>query len=467
MPARLALALVIAILALIPAMAVAPSADAVRWRYLPPPSGNYSPRHVWQTRDNCLWAAGSMLLDKWSHGRVRASQYTLRKASGDKDGGSNLRDLARGYAKAVRVKLETPGWGDDMRWWQLLDRLATGGGGIIIGEYNRLPGHFTRWSPSYAARRDSSHAVYVERYDRRRGRVWIKDPLAPGGWPGEWIPVDDLRRFADIEAGIVWAVATPPRRRPSTAPLIDQAYRLGEPTVGRLVLAGRSLAVHVPFRISAGFPRPEAQRLVATWRPAGSAVSDPATTRSRTIRPTRSAFDARVAVPGSPGLYRVGLAFVPARGRGAARPVGEALVRVAGPYAAAVSVTAPADAELGQAVPLDVAVVNVGSEDWRRTPERELESAPDDQAFQAQREALLTLAWTMPDREPVEALQLPLPLAPGGRAGTAASVVAPTTPGSWQLVATIDHPVLGPMDLRDAMAPVIVTFVDPERRPGP
>jgi hypothetical protein len=467
--ARLALAALIAVLALIPATALAPPADAIRWRYLPPPSGNYTPRHVWQTSQNCLWAAGSMLLDKWSHGRVRASQYTLRKASGDKEGGSNLRDLARGYAKAVRVKLRTPNWGDSMRWWQLLDRLASGGGAVVIGEYNRMPAHFARWSPSYAARRESSHAVYVERYDRRRGRVWIKDPLARGGWPGEWIPVDALRRFADIEGGIVQGVATPPRRRPSTAPLIDQAYRLGDPVVPRLVLAGHPLTVKVPLRVTGGFPWPEAQRLVATWRRVGGAGSGDAklkVTRSRTVRPTRSAFSTRVAVPDDPGVYRVSLKFAAARGRSPDRAVGEFEVRVAGPYAAAIAVAAPSDHELGTPVPLDMSVTNVGSEDWRRTPERELESASADQEFQADREASLRLAWVMPDREPVDALLVSLPLAPGERFETATSVQGPPTPGTWRLVASLDHPVLGPMDLRDAMAPVTVTFVDPEKRPG-
>jgi hypothetical protein len=189
-------------------------------------------------------------------------------------------------------------------------------------------------------------------------------------------------------------------------------------------------------------------------------------TRSRTVRPVRAAFSTRLAVPDEPGVYRVYLKLAPARGRNPDRSVGEVEIRVAGPYAAAIALTAPRDHELGAPVPLDLSVTNVGSEDWRRTPERELESASADQAFQADHEARLSLAWVRPDREPVEALQVSLPLAPAERFAAASSVAAPPTPGTWQLVATIDHPVLGPMDLRDAMAPVTVTIVDPEKRPG-
>ena len=92
----------------------------------------------------------------------------------------------------------SPGYGDTMTWWQLLDRLAHGGGAVLIGEYSRLPNHYTRWEQRFANRRKSSHAVYIQSYDRVHGKVWLMDPLAGGDYPGEWIDVGTLHRFASI-----------------------------------------------------------------------------------------------------------------------------------------------------------------------------------------------------------------------------------------------------------------------------
>jgi len=459
---RLALAAAIALIALSPALSLTPVAEARSWRYLPPPTGNYSPKHVWQTKDNCIWAAGSMLLDKWSHGRVRASQYTLRKASGDKDGGSTLRDLSRAFAKAARVKLKTPGYGGSMEWWELLDRLESGGGAVVVGEYNRMPPYFSRWSPGYAARRSSGHAVFVERYDRRNGRVWIDDPLAPGGWPGEWIPVDDLRRFADVERGSVQAAATPPRRHPTTAPLVDQAYRLGAPEAAGIVIVGQPLAVSVPLHITGGFPRPAAHRLAATWRLAdGSRTEDPPTTRSKPVRPSGSGFRASLPVPQEPGRYIVDLRLAPERGRSPARPVGTVEIRVVGPFAATIAVMTQADRVVGRPVPLTVVVDNVGSVDWRPSPERErAQAAPA--APGADSPAMLTLVWRSGLRPDHEAMSVPVGLAPGARMEVDLLVSAPPMGGIWRLEAVIGHPILGPMtNMSDAMDPVLVTFAEP------
>ncbi len=469
--ARLALAAAIALIALSPLAPLTPAAEAKSWRYLPPPSGMYSPRHVWQMKDNCIWAAGSMLLDKWSHGRVRASQFKLRKASGDKEGGSTLRELSRGFAKAARVKLKTPGYGGSMEWWQLLDRLESGGGAVIVGEYNRLPAHFSRWSRGYAARRSSSHAVFVERYDRRHGRVWIDDPLAPGGWPGEWIPVDDLRRFADFENGSVQAAATPARRHPTTAPLIDQAYRLGAPKTADIAIIGTGLGISVPLRITGGFPRPAAQRFVATWRPAdGGSSEKPVVTRSKKIAPSRNGFRGVLPLPTEPGHYSVDLKLAPARGHSPARDLGTVEVRVVYPYAAAIAVTAEAQTDLGEPVPLGLTVANIGSVAWLTAPKPEdsqpdLVGSPDgpvDAGPTTDLAATLTLYWRAHDGAAVRAFSLPLGLAPGDSLDQDIWVSPPPDPGVWSLEARIDHPMNGPMsDMEDAITHVAVHFLDP------
>ena len=158
-------------------------------------TGEYTPQRVWQMKKNCVWAAGEMLLDKWTHGAVRVTQSVLRRASHDKKGGSSLYDLSRGIAAVTGIRIPfSPGSGDTMAWWQLLDRLEHGGGAVLIGEYRKLPAHYTRWGRAFANRRNTSHAVYIQSYDRVRHRVWLMDPLADGDYPGEWIDVQALHR---------------------------------------------------------------------------------------------------------------------------------------------------------------------------------------------------------------------------------------------------------------------------------
>jgi hypothetical protein len=451
-PARLALVAAAALLVLTALPPVAPAADAYGWRHLPPPKGDYSPRHVRQSLDNCVFAAGAMLLDKWSHGRIRVTQGRLRKASGDKDGGSSLRYLARAYARTVGLRLRTPGFGGDMSWWELLDRLESGGGAVVVGEYNRLPDNYSHWNRRYANRRRSSHALYVERYDRANGRVWVKDPLAPGGWPGEWYPVEVLRRFADFDGRRVVAAATPARRRP-TAPLIDQAYRVGAPRLSAVALADHPLPVSVPFRSTAGFPRPDAQRLVATWRPSDDPTGEPvAITRSGFAKPGEATIDASLPVPPETGRYIVELRAETAAGKGTARPLGTVAVRVVGPYSGALTIDAPASVRPRERFEVRVGVTNVGTVDWRTPGSGDAGVAAEDVS------AVLTLVWRRGDETQVAAASAELALAPGRRIRAELLVRAPTVEGPWQLDAYVSHPILGPMlDMDDALsAPTVV-----------
>ena len=297
------------------------------------PSDEYVPHRVWQMKKNCVWAAGAMLVDKWTHGGTRVSQGVLRRASNDRKGGSSLYDLARGVAAVTGIRMSfSPGYGDTMAWWQLLDRLDHGGGAVLIGEYSKLPAHYSRWQPSFAHRRNSSHAVYVQSYDRVRGRVWLMDPLAEGHYPGEWISVGALHRFATIEDGKVMAAATPARHTPTSAPLVDHAYRLaGLRLTGRAV-AGSTVGVKVSLSIGDGFPNPTPQRFVGRWDPVVPSVSTNSVSRSRAVidngpapgtvaapdpvqattlsepdRAGRNGFQAALPVPAIPGVYRLHL----------------------------------------------------------------------------------------------------------------------------------------------------------------
>ncbi len=284
-------------------------------------------------KSNCVWAAGEMLLDKWTHGGVRVRQSVLRRASSDKKGGSSLYDLARGIARVTGIRLRySPSYGDSMTWWQLLDRLDHGGGAVLIGEYGRLPSHYTRWEPAFARRRNSSHAVYIQSYDRVRGRVWLMDPLADGDFQGEWIAVETLHRFASFQHGKVMAAATPARHRPTAPPLVDHAYRLAGPRLSGTPVAGSTVTVQVGLAIRWGFPAPTPQRLTAHWVPVASPDPPDPPSRSRVVidsarapgalpppdpvetmtasAPTRAGaagFRTTLPVPTIPGRYRLSL----------------------------------------------------------------------------------------------------------------------------------------------------------------
>ena len=177
-------------------------------------------------------------------------------------GASSLRDVARGTANLLGLHLRySPDGGDPMTWSTLLTRLARGGGAVLEGAYSRMPRYFQRWDRKFAASgpAKSGHAVYVERYEPRRGRVWLMDPLGQGDYRGEWISVWDLRRFAAFSRGLVRAAATPAPPPPSRSRR-SGSDNPGSPATRRSARSGRSSCrsptaagdrrVLVPLRIS-------------------------------------------------------------------------------------------------------------------------------------------------------------------------------------------------------------------------
>jgi hypothetical protein len=117
------------------------------------PGGRYRPRFVRQTGKNCAFASAAMLLDKWTGGDMRASQAKLRTASRvPSDQGVSFATLSRAVARVTGVDLRySPDGGDRLTWNDLLSRLARGGGAVLGGAYSRLPRHYQRWAPAYAA----------------------------------------------------------------------------------------------------------------------------------------------------------------------------------------------------------------------------------------------------------------------------------------------------------------------------
>src|SRR3954471_17154812 len=167
----------------------------------PRPLPGYRPAFVTETDSrpwtDCLWASGAMLLDKWTNGRVTVTRQQLRAASGDHAGGSQFRDMKRAFAKYGFDLRFSPDGGDAMTWGQLLRRLGKGAGAVVLGDDHKLPGWFARWDYAFWKKKGEkdNHALYIERYDRKHGRVWLMDPLARGDWQGEWISAWAIQQF--------------------------------------------------------------------------------------------------------------------------------------------------------------------------------------------------------------------------------------------------------------------------------
>ena len=419
------------------------------------PSGEYVPHRVWQMKSNCVWAAGAMLLDKWTHGGTRVTQTALRRAAHKKRGGASLYDLSRGIAGVSGRRIRfSPGYGDTMSWWQLLDRLAHGGGAVLIGEYGRLPAHYTRWDRSFANKRNSSHAVYVQSYDRASGRVWLMDPLAKGDFPGEWIPVETLHRFATFEHGKVMAAATPAGRRPRTAPLTDHAYRLSGPHLSGSAVAGGTLVVQAGLKIAFGFPNPAAHRFVARWEPILPASppnptgpsravvdSEPApgsqaaaapvetVTLSAAVRAGRRGFQVAVPVPATAGRYRLHLGLAEAGRRTPVRTFRIIEVEVVTPYAGTVALPKAGEVTAGSPLSIKVGVANIGTFDWRS----DARPADDPRLEVPTIQTVLVLTWRSRAGEEQPAAQVPIELAPGTSGKLKVDLVAPDEAGAWTL----------------------------------
>ena len=130
----------------------------------------------------------------------------------------------------------SPDGGERLTWNDLLERLASGGGAVLAGDYGRLGSPFTRWDWSYAHDpKAGGHAVYVERYDERGKRLWLMDPLGRNGYSGEWVPESRLHAFVWKRNGFVFAMPTaaPPQLSltgyvPGVLTLAAGSHRAGE-----------------------------------------------------------------------------------------------------------------------------------------------------------------------------------------------------------------------------------------------
>lgn len=436
----------------------------------PRPLPGYRPAFVTETdvrpwRD-CLWASGAMLLDKWTNGATKRSHQQLRRLSGDLRGGSDLADLRRAYARLGIDLTFSPDGGERITWGGLLKRLSQGAGAVLLGDYSDLPRYYGRWEYSFwkltkdeKASKDN-HAVYIERYDRRRGRVWLMDPLARGNWHGEWVSVASLRRYAWNSGGALHVAVTPTAKAApfagvttTTAPKVsmnattlDAAWGLTAPrrwtypgadtrvtykeADDPLRLAAGSLPVTVATKVDPAAPPPPAR---ATAAVAGKALR------------------ASAAVPAEPGAYRTTITLKDRRFGREVVGMDAVAVFIPGPRRAFLRLRVrDAGIEAGEPVSVEVSVGNTGTLSWAAYDGPQ--GAPV--AVEPLRNTRVLAYWiplavpgdgaggTAPG-EPVGVELRAVPLSPRKLATIRATLHAPKALGVWALVVDVVDDVDG------------------------
>ncbi len=417
----------------------------------PQPLPGYQPAFVTEREDgpwrDCVWASAAMLLDKWTSGETIVSRQRLRALSGDGQGGSGLRDVQAAFARLGFRLTISPYDSVAIDWSDLLDRLAAGGGAILLGDYGLLPAQFGRWDPAFWSRTGEldDHALYLDRYDQETGRILVMDPLAPAGWGGEWIPVSALKRFAWRSGSGALSVAITP-------PALTSAFEgvsLGTPTA-----TADAAAVHLAWPIGAApagwtdqGTRLTTQIVPVEWvDPLAWIVGAlPANATARPpMEPVTSSADgmlrASIPLPAAPGIYSVSVSLADQVLGQLVAGAGPFNLYVPGPRAAAYEVPDRVVAAAGSLAHIPVRVTNVGSESWAEAPFLPWLSS----ARQGWQNLRLTGTWvrepsaatagTVQPRPPESFERGFLHLEAGDSKTIDAAVRMPVDAGSWRLV---------------------------------
>lgn len=427
----------------------------------PSPLPNYRPAFVTQTDvrpwQDCLWAAGAMLLDKWTNGEVTRTHQQLRSLARVPAGGSALADLGRAYQRLGVDLRFSPDGGERITWSDLLRRLERGAGAVVLGDYADLPRWYGRWDRAFwtltkeeTADQDN-HAMYVERYDRKRGRVWLMDPLGRGDWKGEWIAVGALRRFAWSSGGILTVAVTPTAkaapysgvtmtdaRISMTSTTLDATWGLEDPR-GWAFPGADVQAVFEP----ADDPLRVAAESLSVTMAAGATADAPETPEA--VQAGRS-IRAVAALPSVPGAYRGAITLTDRRFGDAVAQAANVAVFVPGPRRATLRLlSSDRVIEAGRAVSVSLSVANSGTESWAE--QSQLPGTPAAMPV-AIRETRLVARWILlegpTDAVPPAPVELrAVALAPGRRTTVTVELGAPWTAGAWALVVDVVDDVAG------------------------
>ncbi len=433
----------------------------------PSPLPNYRPAFVTETDErpwqDCLWAAGAMLLDKWTNGEVTRTHQQLRSLAGSQGGGSALADLGVAYARLGLDLRFSPDGGARITWSDLLRRLERGAGAVVLGDDADLPRWYGRWDRAFwtltkkeAADRDN-HAVYVERYDRKRGRVWLMDPLGRGDWKGEWISIGALRRFAWSRGGFLSVAVTPTAKAAPYMGVTMTDPKMSMTSTTLVATWGLEAPPKWAFPgadIRAAFePADDPLRAAVESLPVTMAVAAMADvpTADAPTEPVAALAGASIravaALPSAPGAYRATITLTDRRFGDAVADVANVAVFVPGPRRATLRLLSRDHAiEVGGAVSVSLSVANSGTETWAE--QGQLSGTPAAVPELAIRETRLVARWILLDG-PAEAVS-PVPvelraiaLGPGTRTTVTVELGAPGTAGTWALVLDVVDDVAG------------------------
>ncbi len=448
-------ALALALLAGLSGILAAPTQAREPFRPIP----GYRPTFATETDvappwTDCLWASASMLLDKWTSGQVLVGHARLRTLSRDSAEGSNLADVKAAFGELGLALTFSPYGGDVITWPELLDRLRHGGGAVLLGDYGRLPRQYGRWDPDFWARTDDldDHALYLDAYDEAHDKIWVMDPLAPGGWTGEWVPRKVLVRYAwRTRAGGLFTMMTPAAEAEAFS-----GVSLGDPrpTVGRdalrvawpvdLAPAGWELpavTLATTFtRLETGLVAAGADVLVVPAAPADTSagaidqvVHAPTTPG---VAMAAGIIEAVLPIPADPGAYAVSIALVEKRFGRTVAAAGPYTLFVPGDRRATFGVdTATRSLALRSTIKIDGYIVNTGSETWANPVSAE----PTLAAELPGRQTAIWAAWVGDDPAlaavaPPPARLQPVWLGPGEVGPLRITVPAPPLRGRWALV---------------------------------
>lgn len=175
---------------------------------------SYVPRLVSERQSGpwhrCEESSFAMLTDKMSLGGMVVDARKLETViPGSADGtnvAENIAAIHRLYPTFPTGQIHIFDRAD------LVENLLLGDRGITANIlYSRLPSHFTRWDTDFAKTgAGSRHCIYYQIggpgnariWTSRDKRVWLMDPLATPGYPGEWIPLGDLLAALDGDRNV-------------------------------------------------------------------------------------------------------------------------------------------------------------------------------------------------------------------------------------------------------------------------
>jgi hypothetical protein len=438
----------------------------------PRPLPGYHPPFVTQTDErpmnDCLWASGAMLINKWTNGKIHPTHQRLRSLSGDRFKGSNFDDLKIAYRKLGMNLKFSPDGGARITYRGLLRRLAHGAGAVVLGDYSKLPRYYGRWDYAFwhmtkkekkKHKSADNHAIYVEKFDRRRGRVWIMDPLARGHWKGEWMPAWALQRFAWSRGGALYTAVTP-KAKPApfahvrtsqaslslTSSVLQADWSFRAPRRWRFpgVTTRTSFAsTSDPILAMTKYPM-LAERLTDDARPSRTIVSSSA--RALTVK---------APLPAKPGAYLGSFKLTDRRFGRTVSQVAGVPVFVPGARRATLRLNVTeSSAEAGKGLDVSISVANSGEATWAETP-----GDPNDPNPKA-RNTRIVARWiplsvsakaVVPSVGggsedgvvPAPAVIESVPLDPGRRIVVETAIRAPSALGRWALAIDVVDDVAG------------------------